>query len=446
MHNVEDASPSLPPRRVSRLSRRTAVVTGGVLALAVAVSTGIVAFGPVRSEPSAGPVPAVRAAEAEVKKPATPFEEAEAALGMQAAALLRGDEKGWLAAVDPGNRKLVARYRTMFRSLRGLGVSHFAYHTYQLPRGKGGDVAMGVSAAFCLSMPACPEYDSDADSGPPRIEQALTLRPLRGTYVISALRAAEEPNYLQPMPWEGADLVFARGRRVTVAAPRKQAKNLQRVLAVAEKAATFNDRYAAYIDNPQQRYRVYLADDKSWKSWYGGIDDEWTVAYAVPLNTAGTDVVLRMSELDDKQLLATTVQHELGHVVTVGGVSTRDFGEDQWLSEGIAEYIGWAPQHAKDSWRRQGVRTVFRKAKKPKTIAAKALADNAGDRAGDAFYGLAHFAVDCMAQQYGERKLFEFVRLTLRKDYTYDMASRDAYGKPFATVDKGCLAWIKKTA
>jgi hypothetical protein len=423
------------------------VLAGGVLALAVAVSTGIVAFGPLRAEPSAGPVPAVKAAEAETKKPATPFEQADSALAQQAAALLKGDEKRWLAAVDPRNTKLVARYRTMFRSLRGLGVSHFEYHTYQRPGGRGGAVAMGASVAFCLSMSACPEYDSDPDSGPPRIEQALTLRPVDGSYVISGLGAAEKPNYLQPMPWESGDLVFANGRRVTVVATRKQAKNLQRVLAVAEKAATVNDRYAAYIDNPQQRYRVYLADDKTWKSWYGGIDDKWTVAYAVPLNTAGTDVVLRMSELDDdKRLLTTTVQHELGHVVTVGGVSTRDFGEDQWLSEGIAEYIGWAPKHAKDSWRRQGVRNAFQKARKPKTIAAKALGDNASDKAGDAFYGLAHFAVDCMAQQYGERKLFEFVRLTLRKDYNYDTASRDAFGKPFATVDKGCLTWIKKTA
>ena len=413
--------------------------------MAIAVSTGIVAFTPGRSA-APGAVSAVKVAEAEAKKPSTPFEQAEAVLGLQAAALLKGDEKGWLAAVDPANSKLVARYRLMFRNLRGLGVSHFDYHAYQRPAGKGGVVTMGVSAAFCLSTTTCPEWSDASDKGPPRAEQAVTLKPRGGTYVIAALATAEEPNYLQPMPWEAGDLVFAQGRRVTVAASRKQAKHLKRVLAVAERAATVNDRYAAYIANPQQRYRVYLADDKAWKSWYGGIDDKWTVAYAVPLNTAGTEVVLRMSELDDKQLLSTTVQHELGHVVTVGGVSTRDFGEDQWLSEGIAEYIGWAPKHAKDSWRRQGVHNAFRKARKPRTIAASALGDNPSDKAGDAFYGLAHFAVDCMAQTYGERKLFEFVRLTLRQDYTYDMASRDAYGLPFATVDKGCLTWIRKTA
>ncbi|MEV6631469.1 hypothetical protein AB0M54_12035 [Actinoplanes sp. NPDC051470] len=435
------ASFAPPPAR--GVSRKAVGVSAGVLALAVAVSTGIIAFAPGRSEPSTAPVPA---AEAGAKPPATPFEQAEASLQQQTAALLKGDQKGWLAAVDPKSRMLQSRYRTMFTSLRGLGVSQFEYHAYQRDGGKGTTVLMGVSAAFCLSRPTCPEFNSSSDTGPPRAEQALTLKPVGGRYVITSLSNIKEPNYLQPMPWESGDLVFERGRRVTVAATPKQAKNLKRVLAVAEKAAVINDRYAAFVGNPQQRYRVYLADDKVWKSWYGGIEDKWTVAYAVPLNNAGTDVVLRMSELSDKRLLETTVQHELGHVVTVGGVSTRDFGQDQWLSEGVAEYIGWAPRHAKDSWRRQGVRNAFRKARKPKTIAASALADDASDKAGDQFYGLAHFAIDCMAQTYGERKLFEFVKLTLREDNTYDMASREAYGLPFATVDKGCLTWIKKTA
>jgi hypothetical protein len=218
------------------------------------------------------------------------------------------------------------------------------------------------------------------------------------------------------------------------------------VLAIAERSAKINDRFAGYVRNPQPRYRVLLADDKTWKSWYGGIEGNWTVAYAVPLNTAGTDVVLRMSKLEDApDLLATTIQHELGHVVTLSGIGVRDFEEDQWLTEGIAEYIGWAPRHATASWRRTGVRNAFR-GKRPRTIASKALTAAASDKVSDRFYGLGHFAADCMAQQYGEQQLFDFVRLTLREDNTYDQASRDAFGKPFATVDKGCLTWIRKAA
>jgi hypothetical protein len=67
-------------------------------------------------------------------------------------------------------------------------------------------------------------------------------------------------------------------------------------------------------------------------------------------------------------------------------------------------------------------------------------------RSVETFYALAHFAVDCLADRYGERKLFDFVRLTLREDRTHDEAARTAFGKPFATVDKACVRWIRDEA
>jgi hypothetical protein len=79
-------------------------------------------------------------------------------------------------------------------------------------------------------------------------------------------------------------------------------------------------------------------------------------------------------------------------------------------------------------------------------MAARPPGAKAGNEEVDAFYGLGHFAADCMAEKFGERKLFDFVRLALRQDNTYDQASREAYGKPFKTVDKACVAWIRKQA
>jgi hypothetical protein len=262
--------------------------------------------------------------------------------------------------------------------------------------------------------------------------------------VITALGRTAEPNSMQPTPWEHSRLFFARGERVTVAATAGQRKNLRRVLELAEQAATITDRYAALVRNHQPRYRIYLADDKAWKSWYGGVKEKWVVGLAVPLNDAGTDTVLRMSQLGDTRLLATAIQHEMGHVVTLSGATARNPGQDQWLSEGIAEYIGWAPKPASASWRRAGVRAAFRGSRRPATIVAKAPGAKADDLAVAAFYGQGHYAVDCMASRYGERKLFAFVRLALRQDVTYDQASRKAFGKPFRAVDKACIAWIAK--
>jgi hypothetical protein len=412
------------------------VACAAIVVAALGISTGLVVLRP-QSQPSA-----VAQAVTKPPRPLTPFEHAAGVLKAQADALLKGDEKGWLAAVDPGQPKLRARYRTVFRSLRGLKISNLEYHPGRR-EGKRGTVVVRADLAYCFSATACPAWRRNSAEGPPRITHTLTFTSVDGRWVISGL-SDTGANDLQPTPWEKGELVFAQGRRVTVAAPRSQAKQLKRVLKIAEKAAGVNDRFAGYLANPQPRYRIYLADDKSWKSWYGGIDAKWTVGYAVPLNTAGTDVVLRMSELlKDRRLMATTIQHELGHVVTVGGVSRRDFDKHRWLSEGVAEYIGWSPEPARASWNRYGARSAFRAGKPPKTIAAKSFGPKSADRTVDRFYALGHFAADCMADRYGERRLFTFVRLVLREDTAYDKAARAAFGTSFAAVDKGCLKWIK---
>jgi hypothetical protein len=439
---VEDASPAPPgpdpaPAIRARLRACTLVVAAALAVAALGISTGVVVLRPA-ARPSAVAQEATKP-----PRPLTPFEHSANTLVAQAAALVDGDEKAWLAAVDPANRQLRARYRMMFRSLRALEVSNLEYHPYPRDGAKPGSVAVGAHLAYCFSVAACPQWRRDSAEGPPRITQTLTFKPVKGRYLITGVADAGGTD-MQPTPWETGELVFARGARVTVAATRSQAKNLRRVLTIAEKAAVVNDRFAGYVGNPQRRYRVYLADEKAWKTWYGGIDAQWTVGYAVPLTTAGTDVVLRMSELlKNRELMATTIQHELGHVITVGGVTSRDAAEDRWLSEGIAEYIGWAPRPARASWNRYGARSAYRGGKEPKTIAAEPFGAKASDRTVDAFYAMGHFAADCMADRYGERRLFTFVRLVLREDRSYDKAARDAFGKPFATVDKACVKWIK---
>lgn len=384
--------------------------------------------------------------------PATPFDLASVALAAQATALIKGDEAGWLAAVDPGNSKLQTRYRTMYASLRALGVSQFEYHPFirEADPPAPSTASLGVDVTYCFSMDTCPDYNDSEWYGAPRISQDLTLRPVAGHYVITGTGKAAEPNHLQPTPWEDGELVFAQGKRVTVAAPRSESSHLAQVVAIADRAALVNDRFAGFVGNPQKRYRIYLADAKTWRSWYGGETNKWVVGFTMPLNEAESDVVLQTSRLlSDPQLLSTTIQHELGHVVTLGGVHNGNKSDDAknlWLIEGIAEYIGWSPEPATASWRRQSVRAVMHSAHPPTTLAAKPLADNAGAQAGDAFYGLGHFAVDCLATKYGQRKLFDFVKYTLREGYGYDQASQEAFGKPFSTVDKGCVSWIKSQA
>jgi len=379
--------------------------------------------------------------------PPTPLGAATAALTAQAAALLRGDEKAWLAAVDPGQSKLRTRYRSVFKSLRGLGVSHFVYRPAERAEGKkAGTIGITARVEYCFSTDSCPE-EALRSEGPPTITQDLTFKQIKGQYLITALASKSGRKEQQPTPWESGDLVFAPGKRVTVIGNRSERKYFKQVLAVAEKAAAVNDRFAGLVGNPQQRYRIYLAGPKQWKTWYGGITDKWVIGYAMPLSDAGTDVVLNIREMaESRQVLASTIQHELGHVVTLGGAYRTGGRGDMWLEEGIAEYIGWYPKSATASWRRAAVHSVLEGSKRPKSIAANALAEAAGPEASDAFYGLGHFAADCLARKYGQGALFDFVRLYLRESRDLDPASKEAFGQPFATVDKVCMAWIRDRA
>jgi hypothetical protein len=424
-------------------SRRTRILVAAGAAAGVLVA-GVLVLQPHR-QPGAAAVAAPSAPVASSAVPAGPYDQAVGVLNAQAEALLHGDENAWLAAVDPARAALRARYRTIFRNLRGLGVTGFDYDpgVAQKVKGDPAAVAFRVDLDYCFADDMCPEHAATGWEKAPHISQRLTLRPRGGRYLITDLAASNELDYHQPTPWESGDLIFAQGKRVTVAAAKGQEGSLKSVLPVAEKAATVADRYAALNGTPQRRYRVFLAGEKQWKSWYGGDDDEWAIGLAVPLSKRGIDVIIRMAEMDDALTLSTTVQHELGHVVTLTGAYRMDQVEDTWLSEGIAEYIGWRPRSAAQSLRRYSVRWQLDR-DPPKSIVPVRPGRKAPARAGDAFYGLSHLATDCMAHRYGETKLFNFVRLVLTQDNSLDQAARDAYGVPFATVDKACVPWIKR--
>lgn len=431
---ADPAEPARPPRR-----RPPALL----IVLVLAVAAGLVV--PSGGDPSTAMARAAAPPAATVPDiPLLPFEKAKLALDTQAAALLRGDRAGWLAAVDPKQPALRKRYQDLFRSLRALHITQFQYRpavTTPLQE----SITTDVTIAYCFSRSTCPAYVRNARGGPARLVQRLTLVPGPAGYVISRSTAATSRGTGQPTPWEAGDLVFAEGRRVTVGAPRALAKRLTEMVSVADKAAVVADRVAGHMKNPQQRYRVFLATDANWAKWYGGGLPGYAVAYTIRLNQAGSDVVLHMDELADRRQLAITLQHELAHVATLSHLASVD-DRDLWLMEGVAEYAGWLPLHAGADLTMPSVRSAFRGTAQPRSIAQPPLARNAKQSRVNLFYGLGNYAVDCLSATFGEAKAMTFVRLKLRERKTLDTPSRQAFGKPFATVDKACLTWIDRRA
>ena len=406
------------------------VVAAVVAAVLLVAGVAAVIFWPKAEEPAAA-VP-------EPKRPLTAFEQSLALLQKQATALEKGDEKGWLAPVDP---KLIPQYRMIFRNLRGLGIGHVEYHATPDEASTRTKAVVNASLGYCFQGGVCPPWRSGSSDGPPKFSHQLTLTPRAGSYVITRTKTAKGATV---PPWSAQTLHFAVGKRVVVAGPGNQKKYLKRFLKLAEKAAGVTDRYATLIGNKQgARYRVYLADDKSWKKWYGGERAGWSIGYAIPLNTAGTDIVLRTRKVLQEDDMLLVVQHELAHVVTLAGLSTRDTDDDQWLVEGIAEYIGAYPKKPQHTYSRYVLAEAFRKRGAPKSIAVRSLTDNADDLTVSTLYAMGHYASGCMADRYGERRLMKFIDLVLRKGGKPAEASQAAFGKPFKSVDKACLSWIR---
>ncbi|MFI7603270.1 hypothetical protein [Actinoplanes sp. NPDC049681] len=429
--------------RVPGARRPSVAVVAGLIVAVLALAGGVVAC-LTSSEPAALAKPTPSRA-------ATPFEQAAAVLDQQAAALMKGDEKGWLAAVDPGRPTLVSQYRSMFRNLRGLGVSHAEFHARPPASGvvhdKPGVVTAQLLFGYCFDEAPCPSWRAGVGDGPPKTTSQLTFKLVDGKYLINAAvdPAGMNFNGLEPAPWEGADLVLAHGERVTVAATRSQAKHVKAMVVAAEKAAVAADRFARYLGTPQRRYRIYLADQRTWKSWYGGDQPKWAIGYELPLNSTGADIVFRTSEvMAEPGGPLSIVQHEMGHVVTLAGLTHSETSDDQWLEEGIAEYVGERPGAARTAGNRNILAAAFRRGNAPRTIALPPLADDADDRTVDRLYAMGHFATKCMADQYGERRLFTFVDRVLRHGDKPDPAARAAFGRSFSTVDRSCLTWIER--
>jgi hypothetical protein len=436
---VHDVLPSPPaPPAPRRRTRRTLLAAAAVVVLGAAAAYAFVPGTPAYH----GLLSAAPAAAATPPTPPSPYDLAVKALSDQAAALLRHDHAGWMAAVDPAQPALRKHFEQLYSTLQALHVTHFEYHS-SLGGLLTGPVLLNTNMAFCLSAATCPDYvGADDYDGPPTIAEKLTLKLAGGRWMITKLAKAEYPSSLEPYPWEAGPLVYKQGKRVTVAAPRSLAGKLSSVLAVADKAALTDDRFAVLMKNPQLRYRVFLADDKAWKTWYGGGIARYAVAYTIPTDASGSDVVLHMSQLRAADL-KVVVQHEMGHVATLSNLTTGD-DNDMWLKEGVADYIGWLPQHTRQDWDFPAARDALHSSHPPKTIDEPPLKDSASDRAANRFYGLAHFAVECLAAKYGQGRAMNFVRLKLRADDDLDTAAQQAFGTSFSAVDKGCVSWMKQ--
>jgi hypothetical protein len=154
-------------------------------------------------------------------------------LQRQAAALVAGDEAGWMAPVNPRNAPLQAEYRKQFKVLRALGVTSFQpvhdpseLDLYrQWPAGSLSALGLKVFFGYCVQTATCPRA-----AGPDEVALVaategfaakLTWFLDHGMYVISDFTPVEDRRVARPAPWLTEDLQTSVGQRVSVLVVRR---------------------------------------------------------------------------------------------------------------------------------------------------------------------------------------------------------------------------------
>ncbi|MER7439483.1 hypothetical protein [Micromonospora avicenniae] len=355
-----------------------------------------------------------------------------AALERQSAALLAGDQAGFLAVAEPTAH---VDLRRRFNALRALQVSTWRAEVTGLPTAlpdRPGEWRILVRFQYCFAAPGC------------RPSPVLAGTRWRDAGQQPRLVAVEESKSAETgtRPWEVDELVVSTGARTTVATTPALRGKLPALLAQAEAAAKVADRYAV-AGSPPDRYRIYYAGRAEWERWYGGGRPKWTGGYAVNVGGGHHEVVINAdgttaAGLDD------LLRHELTHAASLPeqgypGKATW------WLVEGLAEYAGSDGQPVS---RYQGLAQVRELVRGGWNGRLDGLApdDDAPAARVAGSYGLGYLAVRHLVDRFGEQRLLAFVAAVLHDRTPPEQAAEQVFGEAWSALHSQCVAYIRTLA
>ncbi len=429
----------VPPPPVRR--RRGRIL--GVCALVLVVLAGLVTAGVVysnsarRDTAKAGPSP----------QPGSPTPSAapttaapdlttlDGVLTEQAAALIGGDEAGWLAAVDPTATAATAEYSRIFHNLRAMKVASWRQSS---PSGRppgSSPQPYAIDVSYCLVQTPCND-----------LQATLTVSAeLKGDRVLLESITTPKPdeNAEQPLPWMASNLSAVVGKRVVVAASTDEQGRLSSALRSAEQAAEIADQYAHWTK--PDIYVVYLAGAGEAKTWFGGEHDPDIIVSTWPVGDYDIEMVMHMPGAANDAGpggLTETMRWAMGEVAVEYGAGGDG---NNSLVNGMAVYVATVG-HA--SWMNgyvQDVRTYLRSGKWSKNIYLLAEFSSTNSRTRSAAEGIGALAIRHLVQRFGLTKTLEFWGDVERGGYTLDDASSLAFGLPWKSINTDCVNYIEHT-
>jgi hypothetical protein len=357
-------------------------------------------------------------------------------LAEQSAALLRGDEQGFVSVAD--GAAVVSDLRRRYAALRALGVTVWRPEITAVPTRTTGDGdrlfwRIPVTFHHCFVTPDC--ATTPVVVGTHWADDGVRPRLVR----IERSVAADHG----PRPWETTELVAAAGRRTVVATTVRQRKRLPALLQWAEQAAAVADRYA--VDrSPPDRYRVFLAGEREWKSWYGGGLPDWTSGYAIPLHGGQFEVVLNPAQLAFGSM-AEVLRHELTHVASLPPGGYQD-ARNWWLVEGLAD-VAASDGRSVDAYPSlPDVRRLMATGGWNGRLDVPEPGGDTPDWQVSARYGIAYLAVRHLSDRFGQRDTLEFFERVVHDRRSPEAVSPEVLGQEWAAIRDDCVAYVRATA
>lgn len=379
----------------------------GLAALALAATVGVVV---VRSEQDGSPgesaaaavaTPGLTDAQKKVRKA-----QIDVLLAARATAVLKGNLRGFLAAVDPKQPQLVARQRVLFANLRQFGfakLTYFAAEEREVPQlTKYGPDAFTTRLMMRYQL-------AGLDSKPVQTDLGYTFVRRSGAWVLVEDSAidAELSRDGHRQPWDYQEIAVLRRGKVVVVVDKRERALGEKIARVSQGAVDAVRRHWPRPWNGAVMV-VAMAEPKVMSLlWTSGSGSGWTIAAkAVTLYDGepigprtGVPVSSRIvvNPAVRKQLTEDLLAHEMTHVATTPIGSNTPI----WLVEGLAEYVRCASIEDDPHWTVDPYRKVVRTKYLPGMKVLPGPAEF--DANGDSSYGQSWWITSYLESKLGEK-------------------------------------------
>jgi hypothetical protein len=357
----------------------------------------------------------------------------QAALDQQTQSLLSGDVAGYVKAIDPAKKALVAQFRKQYASLRNMKIGAWGNDLLTIVATGGKEFAttwrVRVDGHPCFGTTTC-ENDDFSLSTTWRLADPDTA-------LMTSLTPEDQAN--APRPWQISDLIAQSGERTVVATTKAYRSLLPNLSKQAEGAAKVADRLA-YQGKPPTRYVIFYAGPTEWKTWYGWDPPEWSAGVSIEVGDT-SNIVLNGRDLQG-WFIDNLLRHEMTHASTL---ADGTYSSAWWLIEGIAEY---AESDGAAVSRYSGIeetKAFVNGGSWDGHVTVSAPRDSDGDSRVAAAYGVAFLAVRHLADRYGEAKMLEFFDAVVHDRKIENTAATEVFGEDWTTVEADCVEFIRES-